>query len=118
MTSTWGKMKMTKLILGLCLVSSFASAAQLEDVKILSATPQEQSLKLKLQTKGGSKDSYFFVDIMKNDTESFNKLVHVINKMANKERYKLNIDIPSFSASPSGSYYRSNGLTFSGVEKK
>jgi len=103
-----------KLIVGLYLISSIASAARLEDVKILNVMPGRDNFELKLQTKDGPKDSYFYVDITKSDPDSFEKLVYVIKKLMRRDKYKLDLDIPSFSASPSGSYYKSEGLTFYG----
>jgi hypothetical protein len=99
------------------LFSNFVFAARLEDVRILKITPGRDNFELKLQTKNGPVDSYFVLDVMKSDPESFEKLVHIIKKVAYKDRYKLDLDIPSFSASPSGSYYRSEGITFSGVSQ-
>lgn len=118
---TWsyrGKIRMMKYILCLCFFSSFASAAKLEDVKILNIKSGRDNFELKLQMKNGPKDSYFFVDIVKDDKNSFDKLVHVIKKILNKDKYKLDLDIISFSASPSGSYYRSEGINFYGTTQE
>lgn len=108
---------MKKLILAICLFSSVSSAARLEDVKILSIVPGHDNFELKLQSKEGPKGSYFYVDITKRDTNSFEKLVHVINKLMRRQKYKLDMDIQSFSSSPSGSYYKSEGITFYGTAK-
>lgn len=105
---------MKKIIMGLFFVSSIASAAKLEDVKILNVMPGRDNFELKLQMKDGPRDSYFYVDITKSDPDSFEKLVHIIKKMMRRDKYKLDLDIPSFSASPSGSYYKSEGITFYG----
>jgi len=103
---------MKTLILGLFLISSVASAARLEDVNILSVTPGRDNFELKLQVKDGPKDSFFYVDITKSDPDSFDKLGHIIKKMMKRSKHQLNLDIPSFSVSPSGSYYKSDGITF------
>ena len=115
----WSKVKgikyMKKFILGLFLISSVASATLLEDVKALNMKPGRENVELKLQKKDGPKDSYFYVDITKNDPDSFEKLVHVIKKLMRQDKYKLNLDIKSFSAFPSGSYYENQRVTFSGT---
>lgn len=108
-------MKVKKLILGLCFISSVASAAILEDVRILNVKSGRDNIELKLQTKDGAKDSYFYVDIVNNDAGSFEKLAHVIKKLMLRDKYKLDLSIPSFSAFPSGSYYKSEGITFYGL---
>lgn len=104
---------MIKTVLSLILVSNIASAAYLEDVKLLNATPSQEGFQLKLKTKDSPRDSFFIVDVVKADPESFEKLVHVIQKMKLKDAYRLDLDIMSFSPSPSGSYYRSEGIRFS-----
>jgi len=103
---------MKKLFLGALLISSISFGAQLEDVKILNVVPKQNSFELTLQTKDGPKDSYFLVDISKNDPDSFEKLAQVIKKLVQKDKYKLNLDVISFSDSPSGSYYQSDRVTF------
>ena len=105
---------MKKMIIGLLFASNVASAARLEDVRILNIMPGRDHFELKLQIKDGPRDSYFYVDIVKSDPDSFEKLVHVINKMRLRDKYKLDLDIPSFSASPSGSFYKSEGISFYG----
>lgn len=102
----------------LFLISSVASAARLEDVKILTVIPGRDNFQLKLQAKEAPGDSYFFLDITKSDPDNFDKLMHVIKKMMHKNKYKLDLDIPSFSASPSGSYYKSEGINFSSPSER
>lgn len=101
----------------LLLLPNLSVAAQLEDVSILSTTSKRDSLKLKLQVKDASPDSHFFVDIVKSDPGAFEKLVLVAEKLAQKDSFKLNLDIKSFSQEPPGSYYRSQGISFSGTGK-
>ncbi len=105
---------MKKAILVLFFISSISSAARLEDVKILEFASGQDSFELKLKTKDGAANSYFFVDIVKTDPNSFEKLVHVINKLSQRDSYKLDLNIISFSPSPSGSYYSSESVIFSG----
>lgn len=109
---------MKKLILALYFISSIASAARLEDVKILNIMPGQENFELKLQVKDGPKDSYFYVDIVKSDPESFEKMVLVTKKLTRRDKYKLDLDIPSFSASPNGSYYKSEGIGFYGPTRE
>lgn len=99
----------------LLLVSSVSSAATLEDVNILDIKQGPQNVELKLQSKVGASDSYFYVDIVKEDSESFEKMAQVLNKLTHKGRYRLDLEIPSFSASPNGSYYRSERVRFVGA---
>lgn len=103
-----------KTFLVLMLFSNIAFGAKLEDVKILQAVAGNGSFKLKLQTKDSPSNSYFFLDITMSDPGSFDKLVHVIKKAVRKDSYRLDLDIPSFSTSPSGSYYRSEDIRFNG----
>lgn len=109
---------MKTLIFSFLLASSVASAARLEDVKILNVITGKDNFQLKLQAKEAPFDSYFFLDITKSDPESFDKLMHVIKKMMHKNKYRLDLDIPSFSASPSGSFYKSEGITFSSTSER
>lgn len=101
-----------KIILCLLFLSSFASAERLENVKILDVKPGDSNVKLKMQMGNGAPESYFFIDITKNDPESFEKMILVFKKMLKKDQLRLDLNIPSFSASPSGSYYKSNDITF------
>jgi hypothetical protein len=94
------------------LVSSLASAAKLEDVKILSVKSGIDALVLKLHANEAPKDSYFYVSLGKTDPGSFQKMLAVVNKVTQKKNYKLNLDIQSFSPYPSGSFYRSDDITF------
>lgn len=105
---------MKKLILVLTFVSSVASAARLDDVTILNITPGQDNFEVKLQAKDAPKDSYFYLDISKSDPDAFDKLGQVVKKMVGREKYRLDLDIPSFSAFPYGSYYKSDSLTFYG----
>lgn len=104
----------TLFILTLALLMTNANAANLDNVKILDIKQEKENFSLKLQDSSGAKDSYFFVDIVPEDKEAFAKLALVLKKIKLKEKFKLALVIPSFSASPSGSYYRSNGVMFKG----
>ena len=90
-------------------------AAKLEDVVVLDITHGKENVELKLQAKNGPKDSYFIVDVVKNDKDSFAKLAIVLKKLKNRDNFKLSLNIPSFSMTPSGSYYRSDSVDFSGI---
>lgn len=102
---------MKKFIL-ISLLASLSFAARLEDVRLLHVNYGKDSFQLRLQTKEGPLDSYFFVDITKDDKDAFDKLMFVIKKLTQRDNYKLDLEIPSFSVSPSGSYYRSNDIKF------
>jgi hypothetical protein len=103
-------------ILFLSLTISSAFAARVEDVTVLDLNLKKgkDSFEVKLQIKNGEKDSYFTVDITRDDEKAFDKLDMVLKKMKKANAFKLNLNIPSFSASPSGSYYKSEGISFSG----
>lgn len=92
-----------------------AFAAELMDVKLLDVTYKKSSFLLKLQVKDGPKDSYFNVEIVQEDQKALEKMALVLQKMKQKENFKLDLNIPSFSVSPSGSYYRSLYVTFLGT---
>jgi hypothetical protein len=93
-------------------------AAKLDNVRVLGYEQNPEGVTLKLQTHDGPPDSYFFLEIIKSDPKSFEKLVQVMNKVYLKDSYQLDLNIPSFSDSPSGSYYRSPGITFGGPEDR
>ncbi len=105
---------MKALIFLLCLTANSALAANLENVDLLSVEHRKNSIELKLHAKSGPKDSYFFVNIANSDSNSFEKLAFVIKKLEKGDKFKLDLEIPSFSISPSGSYYRSESVKFSG----
>jgi hypothetical protein len=109
-----GEGKMRFLISLLFVACSVASAAKLEDVKLLGAKAGADNFELKLQLKDGPPNSFFYIDIVKTDPDAFAKMIHVANKLMQKERYRLDMDIISFSASPSGSYYKSKDIIFRG----
>jgi hypothetical protein len=107
-----------KIISALIIIPTIAWGAKLEDVKILDITSKQDGIKMKLQVPKGPKDSYFFLEINKADKDSFLKLGQVIKKLMRHDKYKLNLNIPSFSPAPSGSYYRSDDVQFDGMELK
>lgn len=88
-------------------------AMKLDDVKVLDINYGKDNFELKLHSSEGPKDSYFYVDITKDDPKAFDKLALVIKKMRDEKKFKLDLDIPSFSPKPSGSYYRSSSVDFS-----
>jgi hypothetical protein len=90
-----------------------ASAARLEDVQILSVKPGSDKFEMRVHAKEGEPDSYFFVDIIKSDPEAFEKINLALKKMMQKEKFRLDLDIVSFSMSPSGSSYNSDSVKFS-----
>ena len=106
--------KLLKIII-VCLSINSAMAEKLEDVSILDIKHVDDAFELKLHAKNGPKDSFFFLAIVKKDEQAFSKLAIVFKKLKNKNDFKLSINIPSFSMSPNGSYYRSNDITFFGT---
>jgi hypothetical protein len=91
---------------------SIASAEQLNDVRLWDIRPSTDDVELTLHAKRGPPGSYFFVDITKTDPDSFSKLVQAINKIMGRDKYRLDLNIRSFSLLPYGSRYRSEGVDF------
>jgi hypothetical protein len=106
------KSLITTILLSLAIGS--AHAARLEDVTILHLKSGKDTFELKLQVKGAKKNSYFMVEIVKEDDAAFEKMALVMKKLKKKDSFKLNLEIPSFSVSPPGSHYRSDSVKFSG----
>lgn len=96
---------------------NMAFSAELKDVKILNTSLSKSGIELKLQINDAPRDSFFYVDIVKTDKDAFKKIAHVMQKLEKRSAYKLNLKIVSFSASPSGSFYRSNDVVFSSDKK-
>jgi len=107
-------MKKLILILAAVFMANTASAAVLEDVTILDVTSKADMVALKLHANSGPKDSYFLVDILKSDPAAFEKLSLVTQKLQGGDKFKLALNIKSFSMSPSGSHYRSPDVKFLG----
>jgi len=93
-------------------------AADLQDVELLSVNARAESLQLKLRAKEAPAGSYFFLEITQSDPEAFAKMLTIIKKMHLKGGFRLDLSLPSFSPSPSGSYYRSEGVLMSGDETR
>ena len=98
-----------------CLTINSGFASTLEDVSLLDVKHVKNNFELKLQVKNAPANSYFTVALVETDKEAFNKLALVLKKMKLKKNFKLNLNIPSFSATPSGSYYKSDSVTFMGT---
>lgn len=108
-------MKNLAMIIILGLTINTANAAKIDDVTVLDIKYGKDSFEIKLQAANGPKDSHFLVDIVKSDKDSFDKLALVLKKLKKRNDFRLSLDIPSFSMSPSGSYYRSESVTFTGT---
>jgi hypothetical protein len=102
---------MKSLFLLVLMNACVASAANLEDLTILDIKPGQSHLKLKLRSKDMPEDSYFFLDIVQSDPDSFGKMMLIIEKLARGDSYRLGANVKSFSDSPSGSYYKSEGVS-------
>lgn len=102
----------------LILLANVTFGAVLEDVNVLSITPGQNSIELKLQDLNGPVGSYFFLEIGKDDPESLEKTALAIKKFQQKDNYRLSLEIPSFSVRPSGSFYRSNDVVFQGSDNR
>lgn len=108
-------MKKIFMTLMLCLSINTAHAEKLEDVSVLDISYTKDSFQVKMQESKDSKDSFFYVDIVKSDKDSFKKIALVLKKFKERDNFKLTLDIRSFSNSPSGSNYKSDNVTFKGV---
>jgi len=100
------------LIFMIIIQTSLVFADKVENVEILKITPGNNNFELKLKAKSAPQGSYFYVDIVKGDVTSFDKLGLVIQKIEKKSNFILSLDIPSFSQTPSGSYYKSDSVSF------
>lgn len=89
-----------------------ASAANLTDVKVLDIVTTYDGVELKLQAKNAPANSYFFVKINKEEELAFEKLSTVLLNQKYPKMHKLNLEILSFSISPSGSYYTGESVRF------
>lgn len=94
------------------LASPGAFAATLENVSILNVKLEKDHVVLKVHVSNGAERNFFYVDVLKSDPDSFEKLSLVIKKQLADDSFKLDLDIPNFSPSPNGSYYRSESVTF------
>jgi hypothetical protein len=115
-------MKKIAWILAVFLVQAWvghAWGADLDQVEILSVTPSQGGLELKLHSKTRAPDTYFLVNLVASDTQHFEKMSLVIQKLKDPSGLELDLKIPSFSEFPNGSFYRSDSVKFSGrVVKK
>lgn len=92
--------------------SSVSFAASLEDVEVLKYDVAPDRLSLTLQVQNADPSSFFYVDITKSDPIAFEKTMLVLQKISQKDSFVLSLNIPSFSLTPSGSYYKSESVTF------
>jgi hypothetical protein len=99
-------------------LSLSAEAAKLENVKVLGLAAGTENIKVKLHAPSAPKNSWFFVDVMRDDPEAFSKLSLLLHKLTDKDNFTLDLEIDSFTPSPSGSYYRSPDVRFSSREGK
>lgn len=98
--------------------TNFASANILEDVKLLDLKYVKGGFEIKLQDKKQSeKNAHFIVRIIQDDDKAFEKISIVLKKQKLKDAFKLNLDILSFSAFPSGAFYLSTSVKFLGTSE-
>lgn len=108
---------MKKIFMAVILFLSVNSvhAARLEDVSVLDIYYHKDSFQVKIQENKSLKDSFFYVDIIKDDKDSFRKIALILKKFKERDKFKLTLDIRSFSSSPSGSNYKSDNVSFTGA---
>jgi hypothetical protein len=111
-------MKNIFLFLFIGLFPLVSSAAHLEDVKVLNVKSGYDNFILKLRAKDAPADSFFYLEIVKSDPEAFEKMIFVTKKLTQGDKFRLDLNIPSFSISPSGSHYRSEGIIFTAPGEK
>jgi hypothetical protein len=99
-------------------ISNLATAASIEDVNILEVKKNDSSTEVKMQVADGPKDLYFYVDITNDDPKAEEKNKQVQAKQKKGDKYKLHLNIPSFSIKPKGSFYRSTSVNFKGKERE
>ncbi len=89
-------------------------ADTVKNVNLVTATPGKDNLELKFSAQIRGKTTEFSVDVIRSDPDAFEKLVTIMQKMTEGDRFTLDLNIVSFSPFPIGSYYRSNDVKFSG----
>jgi len=99
----------------LLLMAQTALAAKLEDVAVLDVKLAKEGFELKLRDLKRAPEGHFMVKLSRDDKEAFEKLALVMKKVHQGEKFKLMLNIASFSAKPAGSEYRSNYVKFEGT---
>jgi hypothetical protein len=102
-----------KLITTLLLLSQSALANMVENVSVLETESTATGVVVKLHAPVSGRGSYFFVHINKGDPTGFEKLAKLLQKIQSGPQIKMDLDIISFSLSPSGALYPSESVKFS-----
>lgn len=102
-----------KILFFLLFALSTAHAAKIEDVRVLSMKYEKSAIVVKLQLKNVKDHSFFTVQIDREDEKALEKVALVLKKVKEKDKFRLSLDIVSFSPQ-SGSFYRSQYVTFHG----
>ena len=93
----------------LLLIATASFAEKLEDVEVLNSKQSKNGITLKLQAIKEGKESFFYVDVTKDDRNSFEKLHFVIQKLKN-ESFPIIIIVLRFSVNIS--FIESSVLNF------
>ncbi len=109
---------MKKLFIIALWFASSASAAKLENVSVMDVSHTLNDTEFKLHASTGPERSFFYVRLKRTDPKLFDKFTVLSEKLFKGESYKLDLDIASFSMSPSGSRYPGESVKFSGAEIK
>ncbi len=92
-------------------------ARVLKNVDVLGVDSSPKTVVIEFHAKEQPKGYSFFVEINKKDPKSFQKLSCLLKRLT-KNNYKMDLNIKSFSAKPSGSRYHNNRAHFICGKKK
>ncbi len=102
------------LLLTACLVSVSAQAARIEDIEVLEVVNEDPAeFQFKVRSKQGDAGLFFYIGFDKSKKDCLDKMTVVLMKMAKHQEFKIDVDIPSFSPYPAGSYYSCADIQFS-----
>lgn len=107
-------MKFMTFVLLSFFVLTDLKAATLTDVEVLEIKSTEEGEELKLKDLKETPDGFFYVTLDKKDKDALAKSALVIKKLLHKDKFKLSLEISSFSSTPAGSSYKSSYVEFKG----
>ena len=107
-------MKFLFLTVFVLLIIRPAQAVILTDVEVLEIKSTEAGEEVKLTDHKETPGGYFFVLLDKKDSALLAKSALIKKKQLLKNKFKLTLEIDSFSATPSGSSYKSSYVEFKG----
>ena len=102
------------LLLVACLVAVSAHAARIQDIEVLEVVSEDPAeFQFKVRSKRAHADLFFFLGFDKSNRACLDKMTVLLLKMAKPKDHKIDLEIPSFSPYPAGSYYSCTDVQFS-----